>query len=483
MKVRLEIVLALCLVWAVCRLSAQPSAPTSSGLGYSKFVDFPISPFTGTFSYSVPIATVTSGSLSLPVTIDYHSAGNKVGDPASNIGLGWNLNYGGSITRTIKGVKDEIPDRGYWYDPTPNTTSANFLHVVNGEIDGEPDIFTWVAGGQGGKFYFDRNRNVVHITKTDAMVVRLGGSQVFNLGFKIILADGTEYFFTNGHFQAASGQFNDLVGFTISKIRSYDGKDSILINCEASSLDEIYKFKYVASPIYYGTSPSNLDVKNDTDVEYILRQNRIKEIIGTNNKITFTMATREDLQPHNSSTNWPTRVSEIKYEDGSNCIKYVLTHEYFKAVPNAGGADLKRLKFKKVQKINCTNVSISEPPIEFEYYGNTLSDNSQFFPAYLDRNIDHYGFYNYNTVKNNVSLTDLIENTTVVNGSQSYNLGTGNRSPNLNATLNGMLKKSRYLLRGLSIIHMNKINISDLHLRKQPSIFLALVIIPQYLKP
>ena len=29
---------------------AQPSAPTVNGLGYAKFVEFPISPFTGTFS-------------------------------------------------------------------------------------------------------------------------------------------------------------------------------------------------------------------------------------------------------------------------------------------------------------------------------------------------------------------------------------------------------------------------------------------------
>ncbi|MBK7635477.1 MAG: hypothetical protein IPJ13_15300 [Saprospiraceae bacterium] len=183
--------------------------PTVNGLGYAKFVEFPISPFTGTFSYSVPIGTVTSGSLSLPVSIDYHSGGNKVGDPASNVGLGWNLNYGGSITRTVRGTADEFyidpplgpyNQIGYWHNPTDNTPSGNYLEMSLGNIDGEPDIFTWMAGGQGGKFYFDRNHNVVHITKTDAKIERIGTVNVF-LNFIITLGDGTKY-----HFQLQNSQ-------------------------------------------------------------------------------------------------------------------------------------------------------------------------------------------------------------------------------------------------------------------------------------
>lgn len=61
-------------------LICQPTKPGTGSIGFNKMVESPVSAFTGTFSYSVPIATVTSGSISLPVSIDYHSAGNKVGD-------------------------------------------------------------------------------------------------------------------------------------------------------------------------------------------------------------------------------------------------------------------------------------------------------------------------------------------------------------------------------------------------------------------
>jgi hypothetical protein len=299
------IITVLCLI-QVLLANTQPSAPTVNGLGYAKFVEFPISPFTGTFSYSVPIGTVTSGSLSLPVSIDYHSGGNKVGDPASNVGLGWNLNYGGSITRTIIGVRDEEIGDGYLYDPTPNTISANYFDVAEQKIDGEPDIFTWTAGGQGGKFYIDRNQNIVHITKTNAKVEIIGpDNDLLNikslLRFLITINDGTKY-----HFRERNTQTPEAVQTTIewllTKVVSFDGLDSIAVNHHGGGTYELYKTKTIGMPIKYGTNPSNLITTNSNETSYTIHQKTIDKIIGTNNSILFQYATRQDLQAYYQSS-------------------------------------------------------------------------------------------------------------------------------------------------------------------------------------
>ena len=79
MKIRF-LVLVILTFLVLCSSNGLPTKPGTGSIGFNKRIESPVSAFTGTFSYSVPIATVTSGSISLPVSIDYHWAGNKVGD-------------------------------------------------------------------------------------------------------------------------------------------------------------------------------------------------------------------------------------------------------------------------------------------------------------------------------------------------------------------------------------------------------------------
>src|SRR5450755_1872010 len=93
------------------------SSPTAASLG--KFGDIPVSYHTGIPQISVPIYTVESGSLKLPISLSYHASGLKVQENASWVGAGWALNAGGVITRTVVGAPD---DRG----------NANLNNVSNG---------------------------------------------------------------------------------------------------------------------------------------------------------------------------------------------------------------------------------------------------------------------------------------------------------------------------------------------------------------
>lgn len=452
MKFKLSIIICFFLIY-IQQIAAQPSVPTVNGLGYAKFVDIPISPFTGTFSYSVPIGSVSSGSLSLPISIDYHSGGNKVGEPSSNVGLGWNLNYGGTITRTVKGTPDDFNldpplnpfnQIGYWYSPTQNNTSPNSIEMALGNLDGEPDIFTWTAGGQSGKFYFDRDHNVVHITKTNAKIERIGTDNVF-LNFIITLNDGTNYHFFHRNTQNPFHSNPINIEWLLAKVRSFDGKDSIMINYKNGTADdEIYELKSIGMPIKHGTTSSNMTIKNDADIFYIVRQKRLDQIVGTNNSIVFEYGTREDLTPYYSTTFQPLRISSIKYNNGTNCVEYLLNQSYFRTSLDDPNYQLKRLKLNSIQKRNCSNNTINEPPISFEYYGNTLSDGvTQHFPSSVDKNIDHFGYYNKNgNIENNTANCDMIQSTTVVaNNGTVVTVGNANRTPSFFATEKSMLKK------------------------------------------
>jgi hypothetical protein len=80
-----------------------------------KFIDVPVSYFNGTPQISIPVHTVTSKSISVPLSIVYHGGGIKAEDDERYVGLGWAFKGAGSITRTVRGNEDE----GIQYEARP----------------------------------------------------------------------------------------------------------------------------------------------------------------------------------------------------------------------------------------------------------------------------------------------------------------------------------------------------------------------------
>src|SRR5690348_14728300 len=69
------------------------ASPNAASLG--KYGDIPVSYHTGLPQISIPIYTIESGSLKLPISLSYHASGLKVQEQASWVGAGWALNAGG----------------------------------------------------------------------------------------------------------------------------------------------------------------------------------------------------------------------------------------------------------------------------------------------------------------------------------------------------------------------------------------------------
>ena len=110
----------------VQKLERSPVAPNTASLG--TYIDVPVAMSTGNHTFTIPIFTIKSGQLTLPITLSYHGGGIKVNEPASWVGLGWTLNCGGNITKQVNGLDD------FYAPSTPNTTYRDATYTLDGDF-------------------------------------------------------------------------------------------------------------------------------------------------------------------------------------------------------------------------------------------------------------------------------------------------------------------------------------------------------------
>ena len=92
-----------------------PPPPTAYSLG--KYGDIPVGLYTGVPDVTIPIYTLKNRDIAVDVSLSYHGGGVKVDELASFVGLGWSLNAGGVITRTVKGLPEILTSNGTFFYP------------------------------------------------------------------------------------------------------------------------------------------------------------------------------------------------------------------------------------------------------------------------------------------------------------------------------------------------------------------------------
>lgn len=99
--------------------NVQLNSPNAASLGV--YGEIPISNYTGTPNINIPIYEIDLDGMKIPISMSYHASGIHVQQEASWVGLGWALNAGGQITKSIKDEEDHevtfTPDRvirGYY---------------------------------------------------------------------------------------------------------------------------------------------------------------------------------------------------------------------------------------------------------------------------------------------------------------------------------------------------------------------------------
>lgn len=141
----------------------QPNVSNASTYG-----KIPVGLFTGTPNISIPLYEFQlKDNIQIPVNLNYHIYNVKPNNLPSEVGLGWNLECGGCITRTIKGLPDtydglsdssEHPFRAITTEQNLIVAARNEVQYPNSSVE-VPDEFQFNFFGYSGSFIYNGETN------------------------------------------------------------------------------------------------------------------------------------------------------------------------------------------------------------------------------------------------------------------------------------------------------------------------------------
>ncbi len=444
-------------------------APQAAAMG--KFGDVPVSHYTGVPNISVPIYSLSQGPLSVPITMQYHAGGHKVGILASWVGLGWNLSAGGQITRTTLGLPDELPSTGYLAAESslPSSLSSGTLNdyadIADGQLDGEPDLFSFQVLGHSGKFYLDGD-SVILVPKQDYKITYTleSGSSVKRLKqFVITDSEGTKYYFGTHPITSAQAMATAQYDFSnqvvsswmLQRVETHDGQNAIDLEYD---LDTYLYYspttKRFMGEESVGANPLSSQPRYVTVVQ---RDYLVSKITSNIEEVIFHADTLRDDIPRNGSYPDGHLLNSIEIKSKANssfCKEFDFYYDYFEdnssnknTLISLGDAINLRLKLDSIQEKSCTG-GIEIPPYKFDYSGPTnvsaeTGQDRKYFPQVMSLAIDSWGFYNgagsNNTLEYNIPETTVDRG---VYGDLTY--GEADRSSNESTMTYGLISKMTY---------------------------------------
>lgn len=417
-----------------------PPGPEAASLG--KFVDNPVSAYTGVPSINIPIYTLKSYELSLPVSLSYHASGLKWEEIPSWVGAGWALNAGGTVSRTIRGRNDEDPDYGYFLAQPAMTHNIpsffsgstfdpqNFDYVVNncsngytsdqyrdvlyasrGGLDLEPDQFFFsLPDGQSGKFIFSRDQQMRLFPHQFATITHSPHPTSGKLFDKWMITgkDGTKYFFERQEMSTSQSSCKVLPdadddvlenqrvpdveavsSWKLVRMESANGNDHI----EFAYSPETYTYRTRMSTTSYDQISGTVQVPGASYCwNYVTYQGwRLKEITTKSGyKVEFIANTnRADLP----GSKWLDSIN-VSYKD-ELIKKFALS--YSGPIPTLA----------MLQEFFDASGTVKNPPYEFTYYQDAPGDYSR-----ESENLDHWGYSNGSS--NSWVLAMPLNNTTEI---------------------------------------------------------------------
>lgn len=411
-----------------------PPSPDAASLG--KYGSTPVGLHTGIPNISIPLYTVKSGSLELPISISYHAAGVKVNEIASWVGLGWSLNAGGVVTRSVVGKSDE---GGFWNMTVKNATqltSNDYIYakaIADGN-DGESDLYFYNFNDRSGKFIYKQNDNVTpYQIPLSPLNIKFVPTR-----FEILDEVGNKYVFgqpeTTQTLDGSAETYNSA--YYLTQIIAANGVDNIQLTYVSDggyfegAVTDTETIGPRASQAMQGGGVAIINehlINSSTSSRFILPV-RLSEITFATGKVVFVKAAdRQDL-PSNS------RLTDIwifnKNSDGSypaSPVKRIaFTTGYF-------GTTISDYRLKLTEVIDKDVLSTTVRKHSFSY-NETIA-----LPARSSRAQDWWGFYNGQNTN-----TSLIQTETLSVAGYQYNVGGGSRQPSTTHMGAGLLSRITY---------------------------------------
>lgn len=281
-----------------------PPSPTAATLG--KYGEYPVSLYSGLIKIEQPLLQIKSGRLSLDVSLSYHAGGNRPADIPGWVGLGFSLNAGGVITRTVRDLPDD--EQGGFLNSSTAIKSllTNYvpgevylLNYMQRNLDAKTDTYFFNFAGKTGEFFFDWDGNI-KFTQVAPFKVQVNKS-ITGIGitsFVITTEDGLIYTFGQREESCYSSRDNIATWFAsswyLTKIENQSGDKITLaytVNTNQNRY-KVYPFEKYARGALDGVNNIEETVRSTrSNADKVIYLDRID---FNNGKILFSKSRRND---------------------------------------------------------------------------------------------------------------------------------------------------------------------------------------------
>lgn len=421
-----------------------------------RFQNYPVSNCLGIPDINIPIYEILSGDLKLPITLSYHLGGHKVNDIATWVGLGWNLNVGGMVSREIKGIDDENKSSGFLNSPSLSLKTYSgeriqvkvpireeefhqlndydaegfgdirfyLSNIVNESYDQGSDIYNYNIGNISGSFVYDMDRDLTHVPYSNNKIER----DLTNNTFEITSPDGTIYKFSEKEetflpWKKVSSGLRAVTNWKISSIVSPNHSNSIQFTYGGAVSYRVDRRTGTLSVGFdengNGNQANGLSY-NNTYTEF--SEKYLKKIDFETGSIEFILntLTRKDKQGHHGLN-----AIVVKDKQGAEIKRVTFNYSYFESLASPEEDTDYRLKLESIE----ISGSAGSIPLKYKFQYN---ENTRLPSRYSSQGSnasfgqDHWGYYN--GVTNNNHLVDKISQSDIAQYSYLGNQ-KANRTP------------------------------------------------------
>jgi hypothetical protein len=440
-----------------------PPSPAAAALFHD--IDVPIDYYTGAQKLGIPIYTVKLGSLQVPISLHYRPNGIKVEEDAGWTGLGWDLEAGGAVGRSIIGFPDEDLDFGYRRTaaflgmPSPGNPSATnswfttfsqdlckqYTLSKGTTMEMSPDNYFINICGNSARLFYDQN-GVPYLSPFKPW--RITGNEAS--GYTVVTDDGTIYVL-------------QLIESTSSLVETLPDDHSFPITGNTSwYLTQIISAnKTDTINLSYKAVSYNVASYNPTESMSAAWQNQTSTcgVPTPGPSHSFTTATRSvtgyvlsSISTRNQRVDFLSNANRNDLTDNTKGMPYKLDSiRIFATVPGTADVLLQKFSFtydyynsastSDLQRLRLSMITHTDPVGNLpEQYSFTYHDDD--LPAKTSKAQDQWGYYNGKT-----GNTTLIPSFADGNGVVQT---LGDRSVDTTKASLGLLTSIRYPTGGTS---------------------------------
>lgn len=409
-------------------------AKTPESQGFEKYGNYKVNEITGSPDVSISLYTVQSRTLSAPISLSY-KGGIRVNQEATWVGLGFDLMFGGRITREVKGRIDNLANADNLgmsairthapaiFNRLGNSNNRDILTVAspcegfadcatNTNYDyepairsmavyglGEPDIFTANFNGNSFKFYFDLvDGSLKFLGEKNFFKVYTNADQYGKvISWEIVDTKGVSFYFNQQEISRVAndpgydmGGGSSTTAWLLTKMQQ--GIDSIVFRYTSyGEVEPAYEWQARLTGSYGGTMVPSADHESSYN-RMILTPSYLTQIESNTTLVNFYLSTRSDIQGQ------ARKLDEINITDkitGETIKKWLFNYDYFVgnvhplwANKTTDEKNWSRLRLK-LRSLVSNNEALQQP---YKFYYDTAR---VVIPSKYTLQQDHWGYLNH----------------------------------------------------------------------------------------